>query len=103
MRRLLAAFLLLASGSLARAGELVEFTDGTKLTVESHWNDGDQVHLMRGGVDMTVAGSSIIRYSSSALSFANTQIASVNTPQPVSIISLVNCAEVPAGSNGCPS
>jgi hypothetical protein len=59
MRRLLAAFLLVASASLARAGELVELTNGTKLTVESHWNDGDQVHLMRGGVDMIVAKSRI--------------------------------------------
>jgi hypothetical protein len=59
MRRLLAAFLLVVSGSLARAGELVELTDGTKLTVESHWNDGNQVHLMRGGVDMIVVKSRI--------------------------------------------
>jgi len=59
MRRLLAAFLLIASASLARAGVLVEFTDGTKLTVESHWSDGQQVHLLRGGVDMIVAKSRI--------------------------------------------
>ena len=59
MRRLLLTVLLVASASLARAGELVELTDGTKLTVESHWNDGDQVHLMRGGVDMIVAKSRI--------------------------------------------
>src|SRR5262245_33065344 len=59
MRRLVAAFLLVVSGSLAHAGELVVLTDGTKLTVESHWNDGDQVHLVRGGVDMIVAKSRI--------------------------------------------
>jgi len=59
MRRLLAALLLIASGSLARAGVLVELTDGTKLTVESHWSDGQQVHLVRGGVDMIVAKSRI--------------------------------------------
>ena len=59
MRRLLAVLLLVASGSLAWAGELVELTDGTKLTVESHWNDGEQVHLIRGGVDMIVAKSRI--------------------------------------------
>jgi hypothetical protein len=59
MRRLLAALSLIASASLAHAGVLVELTDGTKLTVESHWNDGDQVHLVRGGVDMIVAKSRI--------------------------------------------
>jgi len=59
MRWLLAALLLVVSGSLAHAGELIELTDGTKLTVESHWNDGDQVHLVRGGVTMIVAKSRI--------------------------------------------
>ena len=59
MRRLLAAGFLVLSGSLAHAGELVVLTDGTKLTVESHWNDGDQVHLVRGGVDVIVARSRI--------------------------------------------
>ena len=59
MRRLLPALLLVVSGSLAHAGELIELTDGTKLTVESHWNDGDQVHLVRGGVDVIVAKSRI--------------------------------------------
>jgi hypothetical protein len=59
MRNVLTAFFLAASACLAQAGVLVEFTDGTKLTVESHWNDGDQVHLVRGGVDMIVAKSRI--------------------------------------------
>ena len=59
MRSVLTAFFLAASACLAHAGVLVELTDGTKLTVESHWNDGDQVHLVRGGVDMIVAKSHI--------------------------------------------
>lgn len=59
MRRVLAAFVLVASVCGARAGELVELTDGTTLTVESHWNDGEQVHLVRAGVDMIVAKSRI--------------------------------------------
>jgi hypothetical protein len=59
MRSVLTAFFLAASACLAQAGVLVELTDGTKLTVESHWNDGDQVHLVRGGVDMIVAKSRI--------------------------------------------
>jgi hypothetical protein len=58
MRTLLAACLLIAA-PLAHAGVRVEMTDGTTLTVESHWIDGQQVHLVRGGVDMIVAKSRI--------------------------------------------
>ena len=59
MRSVLTAFFLAASVCVAHAGVLVELTDGTKLTVESHWNDGDNVHLVRGGVDMIVPKSRI--------------------------------------------
>jgi hypothetical protein len=59
MRSILAACFLIASTSLASAGVLVELVDGTKLTIESHWTDGDQVHLVRGGVDMIVAKARI--------------------------------------------
>jgi hypothetical protein len=59
MRSLFAAILLIASVHAAHAGALVELTDGTKLTVEGHWSDGDQIHLVRGGVDMIVAKSKI--------------------------------------------
>lgn len=59
MRIVLAALVLMAAASAAHAGVLVELTDGTKLTVESHWIDGDQVHLVRGGVDMIVPKSRI--------------------------------------------
>jgi hypothetical protein len=58
MRTLLAACLLIAA-PLAQAGVRVEMIDGTTLTVESHWIDGQQVHLVRGGVDMIVAKSRI--------------------------------------------
>jgi len=59
MRSVLTAIFLAGAVCLAQAGVLVELTDGTTLTVESHWNDGDQVHLVRGGVDMIVAKSRI--------------------------------------------
>lgn len=59
MRGLLAAILFVWAVCPAHAGVLVELTDGTKLTVESHWNDGQQVHLVRGGVDLIVAKSQI--------------------------------------------
>jgi hypothetical protein len=59
MRSVLAALVLVAAASAVHAGVLVELTDGTELTVESHWIDGDQVHLVRGGVDMIVPRSQI--------------------------------------------
>jgi hypothetical protein len=59
MRSIVTAFFLAALVCVAHAGVLVELTDGTKLTVESHWNDGDNVHLVRGGVDMIVPKSRI--------------------------------------------
>jgi hypothetical protein len=59
MRSLLAAVFLVASAVIAQAGVLVQLTDGTTLTVESHWSDGNQVHLVRGGVDMIVPKANI--------------------------------------------
>jgi hypothetical protein len=38
----------------AQAAWLVELTTGETLTVESYWRDGDQTHLMRGGIDIIV-------------------------------------------------
>jgi len=39
---------------MVQAGALVELHDGTKLPVDSYWTDGDQLHLVRGGVDLIV-------------------------------------------------
>ena len=59
MRMALGAAILLASACWARAGVHVVLDDGTKMTVESYWTDGDQVHLITGGVDMIVTKARI--------------------------------------------
>ena len=61
MRSLLAVLSILVTASLSYAGVFVELTDGTKLTMESHWVDGNQIHLVRGGVDMIVPKARIKR------------------------------------------
>lgn len=59
MRTVLGAAILLASACWAQAGVHVVLDDGTKMTVESYWTDGDQVHLVTGGVDMIVTKARI--------------------------------------------
>jgi hypothetical protein len=59
MRMALGAAFLLASACWARAGVHVVLDDGTKMTVESYWTDGEQVHLVTGGVDMIVTKARI--------------------------------------------
>ena len=34
---------------------LVDLDAGDRMTVDSYWEDGDRMHLMRGGVDLSVA------------------------------------------------
>jgi hypothetical protein len=45
----------------AQAGYVVELETGETFTVESFWREGQNVHLMRGGMDMIVDGSRIRR------------------------------------------
>ena len=50
---------------------------------------------------MVVGGSAIIQYSSQALALANQLNAGHNHPAKLGINSMVDCAEVPAGTNNC--
>jgi hypothetical protein len=45
----------------AQAGYVVELETGETFTVESFWRDGQNVHLVRGGMDMIVDASRIRR------------------------------------------
>jgi hypothetical protein len=54
MRLLTAAGLLAFSAGTALAGYLVELDAGDRMTVDSYWEEGDRVHLMREGVDLNV-------------------------------------------------
>jgi len=54
MRLLTAAGLLVFSAGTALPGYLVELDAGDHMTVDSYWEEGNRVHLMRGGVDLNV-------------------------------------------------
>jgi hypothetical protein len=59
MRLLTAAGLLVFSTAPAFPAYLVDLDAGDRMTVDSYWADGDRVHLMRGGIDLTVPKSRI--------------------------------------------
>ena len=61
MRLTIAAALLTLSGAPARAAYLVDFGSGDRMTVDSYWEEGDRVHLMRDGVELTVPRARIRR------------------------------------------
>ena len=54
MRLLTAAGVAVFWAGSAFGGYLVELDGGDRMTVDSYWADGDRMHLMRGGVDMSV-------------------------------------------------
>ena len=54
MRLTIAAALLTLSGAPARAAYLVDFGNGDRMTVDSYWEEGDRVHLLRDGVELSV-------------------------------------------------
>ncbi|TMB53700.1 MAG: hypothetical protein E6J60_09490 [Deltaproteobacteria bacterium] len=55
MRLITAAGLLVLSTGPALGAYLVDLDAGDRMTVDSYWEDGDRMHLMRGGVDLSVA------------------------------------------------
>src|SRR5437870_2579523 len=61
MRLTIAAALLTLSGAPARAAYLVDFGSGDRMTVDSYWEEGDRVHLMRDGVELSVPRARIRR------------------------------------------
>ena len=50
---------------------------------------------------MVVGGSAVIQYSTQALALANQLNAGQNHAAKLVINSMVDCAEVPAGTNNC--
>jgi hypothetical protein len=55
---ILAGALVLAAGP-AMASFQVELDGGDHMTVDSYWEDGDRIHLMREGVDLNVLKSRV--------------------------------------------
>ena len=54
MRLITAAGLLVLSTGPALGSYLVDLDAGERMTVDSYWEDGDRMHLVRGGVDLIV-------------------------------------------------
>jgi hypothetical protein len=54
MRLITAAGLLVLSTGPALGAYLVDLDAGDRMTVDSYWEEGDRVHLLRGGVDLIV-------------------------------------------------
>lgn len=59
MRLITAAGLVLFSTAPVFGAYLVDMDAGDRMTVDSYWADGDRVHLMRGGIDLTLPRSRI--------------------------------------------
>lgn len=54
MRLFVVAGLLAVMGGPALSAYLVELDGGDRMTVDSYWNDGDRVHLIDNGGDLSV-------------------------------------------------
>jgi hypothetical protein len=59
MRLITAAGLVIFSSAPVLGAYLVDLDAGDRMTVDSYWPDGDRVHLIRGGIDLTVPRSRI--------------------------------------------
>ena len=59
MRLLTAAGLLILWAGSGRAAYVVELDAGDRMTVDSYWEEGGRIHLMRGGVDLNVPRSRV--------------------------------------------
>jgi hypothetical protein len=59
MRLLTAAGLLVFSAGTVLGAYVVDLDGGDRMTVDSYWEEGDRMHLMRGGVDLSVPRSRV--------------------------------------------
>jgi hypothetical protein len=53
-------------------------------------------------INLIVGGSAIIHYSTQALTLANQAQGGGPLPSPITVSSLADCAQIPAGTGGCP-
>jgi hypothetical protein len=49
-----AAAALVVSAGLALGAYLVELDGGDRMTVDTYWTDGDRIHLLQDGMDLSV-------------------------------------------------
>jgi hypothetical protein len=58
--------------------------------------------LWTNDINLVVGGSAIIQYSTQALALANLVVPGNILPSPMRVTALIDCGQVPAGTNGCP-
>jgi hypothetical protein len=58
--------------------------------------------LWTNDINLVVGGSAIVQYSTQALALANLVVPGNILPSPMLLTALIDCGQVPAGTNGCP-
>ena len=58
--------------------------------------------LWTNDINLVVGGSAVIQYSTQALALANMVVPGNILPSPMRVTALIDCGQVPAGTNGCP-
>jgi hypothetical protein len=59
MRRVIVVGLLALAAGTASGGYLAELDGGDRITVDSYWEEGDRMHLVRDGIDLNVPRSRV--------------------------------------------
>jgi hypothetical protein len=59
--------------------------------------------LWTNNIDMVVAGSAVVQYSTQGLSLADQAGQGGLLPAPLNVLGLIDCQQVPAGVDGCPA
>jgi hypothetical protein len=54
-------------------------------------------------VNFSAGGTSIVNYSTEALTLAGQSTPNIPLPTTIRVLSMADCAVLPAGANGCPS
>lgn len=75
---------------------------GTTQVTEVTGNATVYGSIWTSDVQLQVAGSAIVNYSQQALALANTVAGGGALPAPVTVTSLVDCADIPPHTGGCP-
>ena len=59
--------------------------------------------LWTNDIALVVGGDAFVQYSTEALTLANLASGGATLPAPVQLVGLIDCSQVPAGTNNCPS
>ena len=83
---------------IVRGKTLVTTSDETTVT----GNATVYGSIWTNDVNLSVGGSAIVYYSTQALALANQVGGGGALPSPLTVVSLADCSQLPAGAGGCP-